>query len=90
MRSAVVALSDALTPNAVATTQANAIDGHEGACTVHDRQGREKARRSGGRGRENVRTPLVRRIRQLYLDRVVLPRLGNVEGNRRLWEILRR
>jgi len=29
--------------------------------------------------------PLVRRIRQLFLDRVVLPRLGNVEGNRRLW-----
>ena len=28
----------------------------------------------------------MRRIRQLYLDRVVLPRLGNVEGNRRLWD----
>lgn len=38
------------------------------------------------RGRENTRTSLVRRIRQLYLDRVVLPRLGNVEGNRRLWD----
>ena len=28
----------------------------------------------------------MRRIRQLYLDRFVLPRLGNVEGNRRLWD----
>jgi SAM-dependent methyltransferase len=29
---------------------------------------------------------LVRRIRQRYLDRFVLPRLGNVQGNRRLWD----
>jgi SAM-dependent methyltransferase len=41
---------------------------------------------SGSRRRENARTSLVRRIRQLYLDRFVLPRLGNVEGNRRLWD----
>jgi SAM-dependent methyltransferase len=41
---------------------------------------------SGGRRNENARTSLVRRIRQLYLDRFVLPRLGNVDGNRRLWD----
>lgn len=41
---------------------------------------------SGGRCRENATTSLVRRIRQRYLDRFVLPRLGNFEGNRRLWD----
>lgn len=38
------------------------------------------------RHRQNTRTHLVRRIRQLYLDRFVLPRLDNLEGNRRLWD----